>query len=234
MRFIKSCGVIVGLGIFIIGLAGIPEDWATWKDWVKPVVELINHDIARWVFAITGLCIIASILLWPSLQEWLFGNKNQLNEEPSFTTKLSYAIEYIDKEASLKLPPSREAQSRLNEIKNAVLEQAIAGELTIWGSQIGHHLSGFLEERNPRKPIPAKYWGTHELTMYAFDESNQFEPETEKSYGHQVKGTDVEYTYLWVNEHQIKKSFPPKISRIFKKSCLSVNTQLLLVLILRF
>ena len=70
MRFIKFCIFITGLGLFIIGLARIPEDWATWKEWLKPVVELVNHDIARWAFAIIGFLVVTSIMIYPRLRDF--------------------------------------------------------------------------------------------------------------------------------------------------------------------
>lgn len=60
-------GLIGGLLTFI-GIAGAPDDIETWKNWIADGLEIMDHDVARWVFVIVGVGSIAIAVFAPKLK----------------------------------------------------------------------------------------------------------------------------------------------------------------------
>jgi hypothetical protein len=54
---------ILAIALLIIGLAGIPDDVNTWLKWIDGGLKMLNHDIARWIFVISGFMFAIAFLV---------------------------------------------------------------------------------------------------------------------------------------------------------------------------
>lgn len=63
----------IGSGLlFIIGLAGVPGDIDQWRQWGENAMQFIDHNAARWILGLLGLCGIAIAAVGPHRwREWL-------------------------------------------------------------------------------------------------------------------------------------------------------------------
>lgn len=63
-----------------IGMAGIPEDIDTWARWLGPYAEYANQDLARWIFLIISIALLASLHPWRAMLRK--PNRNVENASP--------------------------------------------------------------------------------------------------------------------------------------------------------
>lgn len=74
----KLAGWGIGGVLFLIGLAGIPGDVQQWQVWITDVMQVIDHNTARWVFAICGVLVIAAASIGPRRwEEWFHAVLNR-------------------------------------------------------------------------------------------------------------------------------------------------------------
>lgn len=67
-KFIRLAGRIVGMILALIGLGGISDNLASWAKWIKFVQPYLNHNVARWVFAGTGIGLLFGPRILTSLK----------------------------------------------------------------------------------------------------------------------------------------------------------------------
>ncbi len=126
----KSAWGVVAACLTFIGAVDVVEDLKTWSGWLA----MIDHDIARWIFLITGLCIFA-YLGWGSKIRSLIGN----NKKPAGSQEKEPAIQ--EQPPGPPEPPEEPRRGRMAwEIKAeraqqfAVYEVAclLAGTAPVW------------------------------------------------------------------------------------------------------
>lgn len=87
LRITYSFGRIAGILLFVIGLAGLPDDLDKWKSWIDKIIsdprvtelaekivqiaEFVNQPYSRGTLAIIGLLV----LFWPIKKFWRFRSK---------------------------------------------------------------------------------------------------------------------------------------------------------------
>jgi hypothetical protein len=54
-RTMRIARIVVGSVLALIGLAGVPEDLKTWKEWLKPLAQILDQNIARWLLVLAEM-----------------------------------------------------------------------------------------------------------------------------------------------------------------------------------
>jgi hypothetical protein len=118
---------IFGVVLTVIGLGGIPDDVATWSDWIKTVQLYLSQDVARWTFVMAGVAIMTG----PTLL-------NHLRRRKEFSPKdvrdmtICDAIVYIANDSRWGLKINDHDES-IEEAARVLRLAALNGELDVWG-----------------------------------------------------------------------------------------------------
>jgi hypothetical protein len=54
-RTMRIARIVVGSVLALIGLAGVPEDLKTWNEWLKPLAQILDQNIARWLLVLAEM-----------------------------------------------------------------------------------------------------------------------------------------------------------------------------------
>jgi hypothetical protein len=70
MRIADIAGIVVGWGLTLIGIAGVPEDVKTWKGWLKPLAQILDQNIARWLLVVAGVTLALTAQFGSRVRTW--------------------------------------------------------------------------------------------------------------------------------------------------------------------
>jgi hypothetical protein len=70
MRIAGIAGIVVGWGLTLIGIAGVPEDVKTWQGWLKPLAQILDQNIARWLLVLAGVTLALTAQFGSRVRTW--------------------------------------------------------------------------------------------------------------------------------------------------------------------
>jgi hypothetical protein len=69
-RTLRIARIVVGCVLGLIGLAGVPEDLKTWKAWLRPLAQILDQDIARWLLVLAGVALALGPQVGSQVRSW--------------------------------------------------------------------------------------------------------------------------------------------------------------------
>ena len=157
---IRFVGTVVASLLVVIGLAGVPEDIGTWHVWLQDIAEVMNHEIARWIFvviAVAGFIILYGFpRLWRNNRSEVAEPDKEQSSEIAVVSPLISLIDLMREAEKLGWRFTDDGSQHIFDFVRALSDAGSTKAIQFWGRE-KQRIEPMTKER-ALSDIDPKYW----------------------------------------------------------------------------
>lgn len=182
----KSSAVLLSV-LFVIGLAGVPEDISTWGIWLKKVLSIPDY--------LSGMIMGAVVtVLAYKISPFLVGLFRGIEPRPDIS--LSEIMQRA-------LTECESHTFDVSAFENVLWNALASNQVTAWGREEVLPRFGYADDATlwpEEEKIPTEYWKSYKVDL---NTAGLFESDSESTYGNEGKKT---YSKLRFNVKQLENA----------------------------